>query len=275
MSRKRLTQVFPFLLPLRLWQRKKCYYLKMRLDQNRYASTRAEPFPYELAADRSLLINEHTGADIRYQYNKVHNLRLASAAVNRVVIRPGETFSLWWLVRHADRKEKFMDGLCVRDGRLTAVYGGGLCQLSNTLFWLFLHTPLTIVERHMHKIKEFPNPSESDPCGVDATILEGWLDLRARNDTGQPLQIELAQDDTWYYGRILTPYPPGKRYDVVNRNLHYFQKDGKTWESVQVVRRALDIKSGAVLSEEALYTNVCEIGYAVEPSALSPAPAGA
>ena len=275
MSRKRLTQVFPFLLPLRLWQRKKCYYLKMRMDKNSYAATRANPFPYELAADRSLLINEHTGADIRYQYNKVHNLRLASAAVNRVVIRPGETFSLWWLVRHADRGEKFMDGLCVRNGRLTAVYGGGLCQLSNTLFWLFLHTPLTIVERHMHKIKEFPNPSESDPCGVDATILEGWLALRARNDTDQPLQIELAQDDTWYYGRILTRYPPQKRYDVVNRNLRYFQKGGKTWESVQVVRRALDIKSGAVLSEEALYTNVCEIGYVIEPSRLSPAPAGA
>ena len=112
MSRKRLTQVFPFLLPLRLWQRKKCYYLKMHLDKNRYAATHAKPFPYELAADRSLLINEHTGADIRYQYNKVHNLRLASAAVNRVVIRPGETFSLWGLVRHADRDEKFMDGLC-------------------------------------------------------------------------------------------------------------------------------------------------------------------
>mgnify|MGYP002552520845 FL=1 len=271
MSRKRLTQVFPFLLPLRLWQRKKFYYLKMRLDKNRYAAARARPFPCELAADRSLLINERTGADIRYQYNKAHNLRLASAAVNHVVIRPGETFSLWWLVRHADRCERFLDGLCVRDGRLTAVYGGGLCQLSNTLFWLFLHTPLIIVERHMHKIKEFPNPSENDPCGVDATILEGWLDLRARNDTGEPLQIELAQDDAWYYGRI----PPKKRYDVVNRNLRYFQKDGKTYESVEVIRRALDAKTGAVLAEEALYTNVCEIGYAVEPSRLSPAPAGA
>ena len=62
---------------------------------------------------------------------------------------------------------------------------------------------------------------------------------------------------------------------MVNRNLRYFQQDGKTYESVEVIRRALDAKTGAVLAEEALYTNVCEIGYAVEPSRLSPAPSGA
>ena len=39
MARKRLTQLFPFLLPLRQWQRKKCCYLKMRLDKNHYADT--------------------------------------------------------------------------------------------------------------------------------------------------------------------------------------------------------------------------------------------
>ena len=147
--------------------------------------------------------------------------------------------------------------------KLVAVYGGGLCQLSNMLFWLFLHTPLTIVERHMHKVKEFPNPSPDDPNGVDATILEGWLDLRARNDTGEPLQIELSLDDTYYYGKILVERPPEKRYAVANRNLRYIRREGRTCESVNVVRQTIDLKTGRVLAEEALYTNVCEIGYEI------------
>ncbi|MDR1262569.1 MAG: glycopeptide resistance accessory protein VanW [Oscillospiraceae bacterium] len=260
-SRKLATQRFPFLMPLRQWQRKKSYYMKMRFDGNRYSSRQEPPFPYELAAARSLLINEHTGADIQYQYNKVHNLRLASEVVSRVVIYPGETFSLWWLARHADEREAYKDGLCVHNGRLVAVYGGGLCQLSNTLFWLFLHTPLTIVERHRHGVKEFPNPSTDDPCGVDATILEGWLDLRVRNDSCEAMQIELTMDDLYYYGRILVKRPPEKRYRIVNENLRYFEKDGKTYESVDVIRQTINAKTGAFLRQDALYTNETEIGY--------------
>ena len=264
MPRKLVTQLFPFQMPLRLWQRKKWYYLKMHFDVVRYTSRKEPLFPYELAVDKSLLINEHTGADIKYQYNKVHNLRLASEAVSRVVIHPGETFSLWWLARHADKREPYKDGLCVHNGKLVAVYGGGLCQLSNMLFWLFLHTPLTIVERHMHKVKEFPNPSPDDPCGVDATILEGWLDLKVRNDTNHALQIVLSIDGAYYCGKILTKRQPEKRFVVTNKNLRYFQRDGKTFESVDVVRQTIDQNTNLVLAEEALYTNVCEIGYDVE-----------
>ena len=267
MPRKLLTQCFPFLMPLRLWQRKKWYYLKMRLDQERYSTRKESLFPYELTCAKSILINEHTGADIKYQYNKVHNLRLASEPVSRVVIYPGETFSLWWLVRLADKREPYKDGLCVHSGKLVAVNGGGLCQLSNMLFWLFLHTPLTIVERHMHKVKEFPNPSPENPCGVDATILEGWLDLRARNETSDAIQIELSMDGTFYYGRILVNRPPERRYTVVNQNLQYRKRNGKTFEAVDVIRRTTDMKTSAILSEDALYTNVCEIGYEMDTKA--------
>jgi vancomycin resistance protein VanW len=116
----------------------------------------------------------------------------------------------------------------------------------------------------MHKIKEFPNPSLDDPCGVDATILEGWLDLKVRNDTNHALQIELSIDGAYYCGRILVKRPPEKRFVVTNRNLHYFRRDGRTYESVDVIRQTMDQKTSRLLAEEALYTNVCEIGYEVD-----------
>lgn len=111
MSRKRLTQVFPWLLPLRRWQRKKLFYIKMRFDKNRYAGEILNSvLPYEAFTTSSLMINRKSGFDIKYQMNKVHNLKLAAKTVNGIVIRPGETFSFWQLVRYADKKERYKDG---------------------------------------------------------------------------------------------------------------------------------------------------------------------
>lgn len=88
MARKRLTQLFPFLLPLRQWQRKKCCYLKMRLDKNHYADTISdELLPNKIFETSALMVNQSSGYDIQYQYNKVHNLKLAGKAINKVLIR--------------------------------------------------------------------------------------------------------------------------------------------------------------------------------------------
>ena len=57
------------------------------------------------------------------------------------------------------------------------------------IFWLFLHAPLTILERHGHDRKDFPEPPSDALLGVDATIYEGWLDLKVRNDT--PIRTSL------------------------------------------------------------------------------------
>ena len=148
MPRKRLTQIFPFLLPLRKWQRKKLFYMKMNLDGNRYAHSRSdELLPVRAFEASSLLINQNSGFDIKYQFNKVHNLKLAANTINGVMIMPGETFSFWKLARKADSYVKYKDGLSVVDGEIRGSYGGGLCQLSSLLYWMFLHTPLTVTER--------------------------------------------------------------------------------------------------------------------------------
>ena len=73
MSRKRLTQIFPFLLPLRKWQRKKFFYFKMRLDGYRYAQKKSEKILPNLAFETSIpMLNRNSGFDMKYQFNKVH-----------------------------------------------------------------------------------------------------------------------------------------------------------------------------------------------------------
>ncbi|ATW23849.1 glycopeptide resistance accessory protein VanW [Candidatus Formimonas warabiya] len=262
MKRKRITQLFPFLLPIRRTQRKLFFYAKMCFDRNHYAKAKDPEFlPFCIYETKSKLLNDNTGFDIKYQENKVFNLRLAAEPVNGILICPGETFSFWQRVRYAEKNERYKDGLCMVNGELVTVPGGGLCHLSNFLFWLFLHTPLTIVERHPHQIKDFPSPDEDEPDGVDATVREGWLDLKVKNNTNLTFQIKISLNGPYIYGSIFIDQAIGHRYGIINREKSYFKKEGKTFERVSVCQQKIDIKSKQVISENLLYTDVYEVGY--------------
>ena len=113
-------------------------------DTQPVSYTHLDVYKRQVFETSSLMLNENSGFDMKYQINKVHNLKLAAKTINKVIIEPKETFSFWQLVRWADQHEKYKDGLNLVNGKIVGSYGGGLCQLSNMLFWLFLHTPLTI-----------------------------------------------------------------------------------------------------------------------------------
>lgn len=261
MSRKRLTQIFPFLLPLRLWQRKKCFYLKMRTDKNRYSeSVGYSLLPCEIFRYSCGMINQKSGFDIKYQLNKVHNLKLAAGKINRILIKPGETFSFWLTVKDADKEVPYKDGLDLTDGKLRGAYGGGLCQLSGLLYWLFLHTPLEITERHRHSIEAFPSASDELPAGTDATVHEGWLDLKAYNGTDSTFQIAIDFEENKITGLILSDREREFEYDIFNREKNYIKKDGKIFLDCTVDRVKTNIRSGEARTSF-LYRNICEIRY--------------
>lgn len=262
MARKRLTQRFPWLLPLRTRQRKFCFYLKMRLDGNRYAKVQThEALPVTLFSSSCPMYNPDTGFDMVYQENKVHNLKLAAKPIDGLLIRPGETFSFWVSAKNADREEPYRDGLTEIDGKLTTAPGGGLCMITNLLFWVFLHAPLTIVERHGHDRKDFPEPESDAPLGVDATIAEGWLDLKVRNDTEKTFQIGVSFDETHITGEIRMEQDDGITYAVYNGPVTYFRRGGEIIESVDVIRERVARADGQVLTQKVMYCNQCEIGY--------------
>lgn len=264
MSRKRVTQIFPFLLPLRKWQRKKFFYFGMRLDGRKYAKRKSENVLPNFVFETSVpMLNENSGFDMKYQFNKVHNLRLAAQTIDGILIGPGETFSFWQLVRWADRRQKYKEGLNVIDGKTLASYGGGLCMLSDMLFWMFLHTPLTIVERHGHAVCSFPSTTEELPKGTDATVSEGWLDLKACNKTENTFQIQISFDDDTMYGRILAQNAVNIEYLVYNSSVTYKKQDEKIYQIATVCRRETD-KNSDRKTERELYTNRCQTGYREE-----------
>ena len=67
MKRKRVTEIFPFLVPLRIWQRNIVVNTKMALDKNHYAKKKGEELPFEIASNKTWMINEQSGHNIIYQ----------------------------------------------------------------------------------------------------------------------------------------------------------------------------------------------------------------
>ena len=257
-----ITQKLPFLLPLRLAQRKAFFYAGMRLDSRRYAKTVCgKALPYQLFSANSGLYNANTGFDMVYQENKVFNLKLSAAKLNGLLIKPGQTFSFWQAVRQADKIIPYKDGLVIKNGQLTVAQGGGLCQISNLLFWLFLHSPLTIVERHTHRVKEFPTLSGAEPEGVDATVSEGWLDLKVKNQTELTFQIHIGFDKENISGSLLTDKPVSCIYEIEGKDLAYFNENDRLYQKISIYRREIKVGAPKTLTESLLYKNLCIIGY--------------
>jgi vancomycin resistance protein VanW len=78
-------------------------------------------------------------------------LQLAIARLNGLFLRPGETFSVWRLVGRPSKRKGYLPGMVLINGEMRVGYGGGLCQLSNLIYWMTLHTELTVIERFRHQ----------------------------------------------------------------------------------------------------------------------------
>lgn len=264
MERKRITQRFPWLIPLRTKQRVFCFYLGMRMDGAKYSEAQCKKLlPYVLFESRCPMYNANTGFDMIYQENKVHNLKLAAAKLDGMLIRPGETFSFCRATRFADRDTPYREGLVVVDGKLTTAPGGGLCQITNLLFWVFMHSPLTVVERHGHRVKDFPEPPSDALIGVDATVAEGWKDLKVKNETDQTFQISITFDERCIIGGLYVERKPEAFWKVENGETIYRREGGRVWEEVDVIQKKVSACTGKTEEERTLYQNRCEIGYAL------------
>ena len=118
---------------------------------HKFSRVRREmPLEYLCFSHKTPLMRQLKDVDMWLQQNKVINLKLAAPKIHGILIRPGEIFSYWRLIGKPSRMKGYVKGMVLQDGSVSAGIGGGLCQLSNLIFWMAAHSPLTIVERHRH-----------------------------------------------------------------------------------------------------------------------------
>lgn len=167
---------------------------------------------------KSMILRPLKDVDMYLQENKRTNLKIAIAKIDNVLIKPGETFSIWKLVGRPTRKKGYLDGLVLNQGNIGKDTGGGLCQLGNLLFWIFAHSPLSITERYRHGFDVFPDVNRKVPFGAGATLSYNYIDLQVKNETENTFQLKLWLDKTHLNGELLSKNIINEEFKVEERN---------------------------------------------------------
>jgi vancomycin resistance protein YoaR len=120
--------------------------------------------------------------------NRRHNIRVACAAIDGTVLLPGEVFSYNEVVGPRSEDAGFRTAPVIIHGELVPGTGGGVCQVSTTLYNAALLADLRIVRRSHHQF-----PVHYVPPGRDATVAYGSLDLRFANTLPQPIALDVKE----------------------------------------------------------------------------------
>lgn len=234
------------------WKRR----LRWHFGQEKWAAKRDIPLPILVFEHQTPLLRRLKNVNMYLQYNKVTNLRLAAERLNGLLIQPGETCSFWQLVGRPTRQRGYLEGLVLENGKIGRGIGGGLCQLGNLLYWMAIHTPLTVAERWRHSYDVFPDEGRTLPFGSGATLAYNYIDLQLRNDTDQPWQLRVWLSATHLHGEIRSSRLPVEQYEVIETD-HFIQHEpwGGYSRHNRIARRVTDRASGHLLREEPVTEN--------------------
>ena len=116
--------------------------------------------------------------------DRTTNLKLAAGKINGTVLMPGETFSYNTVVGERTIEAGYKEAAMYQDGKVVDGLGGGICQISTTLYNAALYANLEIVDRSNHMFI----PSYSD-AGRDATVVYGAIDFKFKNSRNYPVKI--------------------------------------------------------------------------------------
>ncbi|MBU4257314.1 VanW family protein, partial [Patescibacteria group bacterium] len=118
--------------------------------------------------------------------NRRHNIKTGAQALNGILIKPDEEFSLNSALGEIDASTGYLPELVIKGNKTIPEYGGGLCQIGTTMFRGALDSGLPITMRRNHSYRV----SYYEPAGTDATIYNPLPDLRFINDTGNYILIQ-------------------------------------------------------------------------------------
>lgn len=226
-------------------------YLFWAFGPNKFAGKyRADSLKYCHFAHHSLLLRKLKDVDMQYQYNKVVNLKIAASRLDGLLLYPGETFSYWKAIGRPSYSNGYVDGMVLFCGSFGRGVGGGLCQMSNLIYWMTLHTPLTVIERYRHSYDVFPDSGRTQPFGSGATCVYPYRDLMIKNNTKSVFQLRIRIGPDNLEGEWLADTPQRFKYDVIEKE-HRMSSDywgGYSRHNV-IYRQVCDLQTGEISQE--------------------------
>lgn len=171
---------------------------KELLSETEYGTTISVPMEYVipdvLAEDlEGKLFRDVLGAyetNHSNDSNRTHNLKLACEALDGLILNPGDTLDYNETLGKRTEEAGYKPAGAINGGESTTEVGGGICQVSSTLYYCTLIADLEIVDRRSHSLV-----SSYMPMGLDATVSWGGPEFRFKNNTNYPIMIEAEVSD--------------------------------------------------------------------------------
>ena len=263
MKRKLFCEIAPWTYRLSV---EKCILVRKIMDTlktTRLAKEKSsEPLPVLVYKHASLIRRKLGNTDLSLQENKAVNLSLAAPKINGILIRPGETFSFWNLVGRDDARHGYKKGLTIAHGMPSSGVGGGLCQFTNLIHWMVLHSDLTITEHHHHDgIDLFPDYNRQIPFGTGTSIVYNYLDYRFRNDSQNTYQLLTYSDGEYLRGELRAVNALQYSYHIHSRDEHFSREDGVVYRNGIVERQIIDKNTGKCLKCDIIRRNHAKVMY--------------
>ena len=159
------------------------------------------------------------------------NMKLAAGAVNNTVLAPGEVFSFNELTSDLD----YGQAKTFSDGGVAYADGGGLCQVSSTLYMAAQYAGMEVVERHPHfAVLPYIKP------GFDATVWFGGdgipeLDMKLKNNTGAYVVVREYVDEKGFLNAEILGQPTGKKVEMRTEKVFEDPMRGIKWATYKRV----------------------------------------
>ncbi|WP_349410029.1 VanW family protein [Pseudalkalibacillus sp. SCS-8] len=245
----------------------KIYYTYKRkwiwvLKHKSYARQQSEErLSYQAITHCTPLLRQLKNVDMWYQHNKIINLQIAIKQLDGLILEPGKTFSYWRSIGKPTRRKGYVEGMVLHYGKFMPGIGGGLCQLSNLIFWMTLHTPLQITERHRHSFDVFPDSNRTQPFGSGATCSYNYMDLQIHNPSANTYQLSLKLKDGYLIGEWRCSNPQLYRYEVYEGSHHIQMAYWGSYIRNNTIRRRIYNGQNVQLDDEFIAENYAIMMY--------------
>ncbi|WP_176444841.1 VanW family protein [Paenibacillus herberti] len=149
---------------------------------------------------------------------RAFNVSETARTLNGWMMKPGEVFDYGEIIRITEHETGYREAPVILNGQFTRGVGGGICQVSSTLYNVALRAGLEIVERRNHSL-----PVSYLPKGQDATFAEGSINFRFRNTSGKHLFIRTYSGNGQLTIKLFGTMPKEVRYSIVSRTVRTLQ----------------------------------------------------
>ena len=263
MKRKLFCEISPLTYKISM---EKCILIRKinnLLSKEKFARYKTgDRLPYVIYKHNSLIRRKLGNVNLVLQDNKAINLGLAAPKISGIIIRPGETFSFWELVGRCSVKVGYKEGLIISSGKPSSGIGGGMCQMTNLIHWMILHTDMTITEHHHHdQIDLFPDFKRTIPFGTGTSIMYNYLDYRFKNTTNLTYQLIIYTNDTYLCGELRADKRQDYKYHIAAEDVFFSKESDGVYRNGCVYRRKVDCSTGIVVNKELIRKNHAKVCY--------------